>query len=110
MKQRSSVSIGLRDASQGVLQAKSAEGCSARTIGTYSQHLEVWLAHMGEVAVDKVTAQEVRAFLAWLRTGYKPRRFGGNTAPLAPKTLRNIWISLAAFFRWASSDFNFESP
>jgi integrase/recombinase XerD len=39
-----------------------------------------------------------------------PRRFGGDTRALSPKSLRNIWISLCAFFTWAHTEFKMENP
>ena len=95
---------------EGFLEYKTAEGLSAATLYSYKEHLKTFTERIGERAVSDITAADVRAYLNWMRSDYKPRRFGGNTAPLAPKTIRNIWISLAAFFRWASSEFNFESP
>ncbi len=48
--------------------------------------------------------------MAWLRSEYQPRRITGNTQPLAAKTLRNYWVSLSAFFTWASTEFQFDNP
>ena len=110
MNQRSSVSMKLKRAVQGFLQAKAAEGCSERTTVTYAQHLDVWLKYAGDVEVETLTSQGIRAFLAWLRTDYRPRRFGGWTDPISAKTAYNFWITLAAFFSWAVLEFNLDSP
>ena len=55
-------------------------------------------------------AAELRGYLAWLATEYKPKRITGNQALLSPKSMHNVWISLSAFFRQASTQFGFASP
>jgi integrase/recombinase XerD len=100
--------LNVSDAIEVFLQAKLAEGCSPSTIVGYGHDLRVWLAYAGEKDVAEVTAQEIQAFLNYLRTDYKPSRFSGDAAALSPKTIRNFWVSLAALFRWLN--FNFEVP
>ncbi len=51
------------------------------------------------------------SFLSYLRTDYVPRRIAGdNSQKLSPKTIYNIYVSLASFFRWASREFQMENP
>lgn len=45
-----------------------------------------------------------------MRTEYVPSRWSRDTRDLSPKTLRNIWITMCSFFRWANSEFHIESP
>lgn len=46
-----------------------------------------------------------------MRTDYVPRRIAGdNSIKLAPKTVYNIFMSLASFFTWASGEFNLSNP
>jgi integrase/recombinase XerD len=68
------------------------------------------VAHIGDVDIGDVTTQDVRGYLAWLRTEYKPRRWKQTDDPLSPKTLRNIWVTLSAFFRWASIELDLPNP
>ena len=110
MNRTSSVSFKLEKAIQGFLQAKAAEGCSENTIITYEQHLRVWGGYAGEVKVAAITTQDLRAFLAWLRSDYKPKRFGGRSDPVSAKTVHNFWITLSAFFTWASAEFGLPNP
>lgn len=102
--------LKLSKAIPGFLQYKAAEALSPRTLESYQAHLEQWLEYAGDVEVGQVTSQDLRAYLAWLRTEYKPRRLTGGDQPLAPKTIRNIWISLSAFFTWASKEFELANP
>ncbi len=102
--------LKLGKAITGFLQFKSAEGLSPRTLVSYEYDLKLWMQHGGDVEVGQVTSQEIRAYLAWLRTDYKPRRWNGSEHPLSPKTIRNVWATLSAFFDWASVEFNVPDP
>jgi integrase/recombinase XerD len=95
---------------EGFLQAKAAEALSPRTIEIYSSILAQWHAYAGDVTVHRVTPQDIRAYLAYLRTSYVPRRLTGKTQPLSPKTIRNIYIALASLFSWLNREFGLTSP
>lgn len=62
----------------------------------------MWGEHVGEIAATNLRASRS---MAWLRSDYKPRRFDGSSLALSAKTLRNYWVTLSAFFRWASAEF-----
>ncbi len=94
----------------GFLQHKMAEGLSPNTLKSYEYMLKVWASRMGDKLIEEVTSDDVREYLAWLRTEYKPKRTSGNERPLSPKSLRNAWIGLCAFFTWAGTEFKFDSP
>ena len=34
----------------------------------------------------------------------------GQTHPLSPKNILNIWVTLASFFKWPSSEFSIPNP
>jgi integrase/recombinase XerD len=89
---------------------KSAEGLLDHTIYSYQYILNQCLEYWGAVDVASVTSQKVSEYLSWLRTDYVPKRFNGKTDPLSPKTIRNVWITLSAFFTWAGKEYNFDSP
>lgn len=107
---RSIPGLKLSKAIPGFLQHKAAEALSMRTLESYEFHLKQWGEHVGDVDVADLTAQDLRAYFAWLRTDYKPRRLSGKTEPLAAKSLRNIWITLSAFFTWATMEFELPNP
>jgi integrase/recombinase XerC/integrase/recombinase XerD len=109
MNHRSS-GLLISDAIEGLVLAKLAEGRSPRTITGYRHDLRVWLEHAGDKDVAHVTAQEIQAFLLYLRTGYQPRRLSGNRAALSAKTVRNFWVSLSALFSWLRDAFELPSP
>lgn len=109
MNHRSS-GLKLSDAVEGFLQFKMAEGRSPRTIVGYRHDLREWLAYAGDKKVEKFDAQELRAFLNYLRTDYKPRRFSAELPTLSAKTIRNFWVTLSAFFTWMKQEFDQPSP
>jgi integrase/recombinase XerD len=73
--------------------------------------LKKWAAHAGDPPVAKIRAVDIRGYLAWLANDYRPTRFGKQSRePLSPKTVHNVWISLSAFFTWASNEFGCDNP
>jgi hypothetical protein len=95
---RSTPGLTLSKALVGYLQHKTAEGLSPSTFTTYEAHLRLWVSYTGEVAVNDITARDLRTFLAWLRTEHEPRRVTENKDPLSPKTICNYWATLCSFF------------
>jgi len=83
---------------------------SPRTLVGYEHDLKLWVKYAGDVDVSAVTTPEIRAYLAWLRTEYKPHRLSGADHPLSPKTIRNVWVALSSFFAWASTEFGWPDP
>jgi len=102
--------VSVSTAVDGFLHAKAAEGLSPRTLHNYDRYLRTWIEWAGDPPIGSVTAQGIRSYLAWLRTEYKPHRFGGNTEPLSGKTIRNVYMFLSSFFGWASVEFKIEDP
>ena len=95
----------------GFLQYKSAEGLAPVTVSGYERDLKLWIEYQGDVNVGNVQSGNILSFLNYLRTDYVPRRItGNNTRKLAPKTVYNIYVSLASFFTWASREFNLDNP
>jgi len=107
---RRSPGLLLSKAVTGFQYYKTAEGLSPTTLDSYRRILDKWVAHVGDIEVDQVTTQDLRAYLAWLRTDYKPCRLAGGDHPLSPKTIRNVWVALSSFFTWASVEFGSPNP
>ena len=96
---------------EGFGQFKQAEGLSPRTVDGYSRDLGKWLAYQGDSVLSRVTAVQLRGYLTYLKTEYQPKRFDrANTLGLSPKTVHNVWITLSAFFHWASDEFTIINP
>jgi len=107
---RCPVSLSASKAIDGFVKYKAAEGLSPRTISSYVVILQKWVEHRGDHLLAEITTDDLRDYLAWLRTDYQPHRFSQKTHPLSAKTLRNIWVTFSAFFGWASSEFKIPNP
>lgn len=95
----------------GFLQFKTAEGLSKNTIASYQRLLEQWLDYHKDGDIDRVTFQQLRDYLTYMRTEYIPRRItGGNDQKLSSKSIRNIYVSLCAFFHWLADEFQITNP
>lgn len=102
--------LNSKKAIEGFLQYKAAEGLSHRTIESYTRDLNMWVEHTGDQDVRKFTPQDMRNYLSYMLNEYTPRRITGrNEIKLSPKTVRNIWITLCAFFTWAAEEFKIPS-
>lgn len=102
--------LSVAQAIPGFLLYKTAKALSPNTLRCYQDQLKVWLKYTGDVAVDRITSTDLCNFLIWLRQTYQPHRVTGNTAPLSAKSLRNYWVSLSAFFTWATLEMDFPNP
>ena len=110
MNNRPSGSLFVSKAIEGFISFKMAESLSARTIDSYQRHLQKWLEYLDDKDVAKITSGELTKYLAWLRNEYVPHSFGEGKDRLSPKTVRNFWVTLSAFFTWASREFKMPNP
>ncbi len=61
---RRSPGLLLSKAVTGFQYYKTAEGLSPTTLDSYRRILDKWVAHIGDIEVDQVTTQDLRAYLA----------------------------------------------
>ncbi len=106
----SPLNLLISKAIEGFNKYKIAEGLSLRSVDSYERVLKKWLAYQGDEPLEKIGSDDIRNYLAWLRTDYQPIRFNGKIHPLSPKTLRNIYIIFQAFFGWANQEFEINNP
>lgn len=108
---RRATGLTISKAIPGFINYKSAEGLSPNTIYSYERDLNLWLTYQEDLDISKVTSRDIRDYLNYLRIEYKPRRItGNNDKKLSPKTIRNVWATLASFFKWASIEFEITNP
>jgi integrase/recombinase XerD len=110
MKRRPQGSLPLSKAIPGFLQFKAAEGLSPNTLQSYQRDLKLWQIYAGDIPVESISTKIIQAYLVWLRTDYEPRRLSGDRRALASKTIHNFYVSLSAFFTWASREFDLPNP
>jgi hypothetical protein len=103
--------LNVTKAITGFLQYKSAEGLSPVTVSGYDRDLKLWIEYQGDMDVAAVETTHILAYLNYLRTDYVPRRItGNNDKKLSPKSVYNLYISVASFFTWASREFDLNNP
>jgi integrase/recombinase XerD len=103
--------LNFSSALNGFLQYKLAEGLSPATVFNYERDLKLWLAHMGDQDIGKITSANLLEFLNYLRSEYVPRRIAGKEErKLSDKTIYNFYVSLSAFFTWAGMEFEMANP
>ncbi len=107
---RRPLGLKLSKAILGFQQYKTAKALSPGTLISYESIFKLWLAHTGDVDLSQITSQHILDHLTWLRTEYKPRRLSGREGPLSPKTIRNAFAALSAFFHWACAEFGIANP
>lgn len=89
--------LNVSKALTGFLQYKSAEGLSPVTVSGYEHDLKLWIEYQGDMDVAEVETTHILAYLNYLRTDYVPRRItGNNDKKLSPKTVYNLYISVAS--------------
>ncbi len=82
---------------EGFLLHRAGVG-SINTMRDYRNTLRKWLELIGDVDTGELAADHVRRFLYHLRIERK----------LAPKTVKNAWIGLSAFFTWLEGEMGIE--
>jgi hypothetical protein len=87
----------LSRATEGFLLEKVAAGRSTKTTEQYRYVLDRFKGFVGDKNVEDLGTEDVRCFLAWLRTDYKPQRFSGDTRPVSDKTVVNFYTALSSF-------------
>lgn len=90
----------LSQAIDGFLLFKEAAGLRPRTLSLYRYYLYRFSEWTDNLPVERITANDINAFLAFLRADYKPARLSGNTRPLSSQSIYNNWTALKAFTRW----------
>jgi hypothetical protein len=69
------------------------------TVSRYDRDLKLWIEYQGAMDVAEVKTTHILAHMNYLRTDYVPRRItGDNDRKLSPKTVYNLYISVASFF------------
>jgi len=105
--------ILLSRAIEGFLLHKRASGRSPNTIRNYRIQLERLCEWLEDPDMDEVTPQDLERFFIYLKEDYRVERIGRldiEPRPLSPKTRKNAWGTLSAFWRWAAKEFNIDDP
>jgi integrase/recombinase XerD len=86
------------------LIARSADGYSPATLAGYRLTLRHLAQYVGDVPVESITLEQLRAWFHWLRHEYVPRRSNHNTEPLTETTIHARWKAVRSFYNWAAGE------
>ena len=90
--------------------SSTIEGLSPQTISVYKFALGVFARHIGDLEVEDITTDDVKKFLGYLRTDYKPNRPTGRDDPLSTASIHRYWKSLRSFFKWCEAEHGIPRP
>jgi integrase/recombinase XerD len=94
---------------EGYMIAKNADGYSQSTLEMYAWALKIMQNYLKNKQIELVSEKDLQDFFNFLRNDYKPARFNGNTAPLAGRSLDNIWTAMRSFFNWCQAELKLKS-
>ena len=100
----------ISEAIEGYKIDKQTSFYSQNTLNGYDNHFRQLIGFLGDIEIGKVSADDLKRFLIWLRNDYKPKRFSGNESPLKTTTLRNAWCAVRSLFTWAERDLKIARP
>ena len=89
----------LHDAIVGFLLARTADGLAHGTLTTYRWALAKFIDTTGNVENETLSKEHAQNFMAAMRDVITARG-----APLANKSVENIWIALMAFDSWRAKE------
>lgn len=95
--------MDIRTAIDGFILFKSGEGLSQNTLLDYGHWLGIFARRYDGRDVGSFRPADISGFLDYLRNEYEPRRLTGGDGPLSSQSVRNAWVALKSFYRWASS-------
>lgn len=98
----------LSDAITGFCLTLTSERYSNRTVDAYKTiltHLSQYLSNPPLLGIQEA---DLRRYFIYITTEYKPKRFSGNTSPLASSSVNKAWIAVRSFFRWSTDEFKLD--
>ena len=99
----------LSKAAMAFLITKEAEGYSPYTLTGYKRTLKLFKELMGDPDIEDITVLDLRKYLNWLRSEYKPEP-PARADRLSEATIDNHYVALKSFFSWAELEFDIERP
>jgi len=99
----------LSKAVEGFAIAFMADGKSNETLKAHRKAFAKLVAFVGDKDVESITVDDLRGFMKWLATEYKPNRSSRDTSPLRSGSLARIWAALRSFWKWAVVEFQLKS-
>jgi integrase/recombinase XerD len=66
--------------------------------------------YLDDPEIDSVRPNDLKRFLLYLRTDYRPNRPGGDDTPLSESAIDNHWKAIRSFWSWAEESLGCKRP
>jgi integrase/recombinase XerD len=100
----------LSKAIEGFELSRLADGYAPVTLRGYRSSLGLLARYLEDPEVEKITSENLKAFMHHLRADYRPERPSGNVEPLATASHHRYWKAIRSFFKWAAEDLKTGRP
>ena len=100
----------LSTAIDGFLLDISSGPYSPVTVTLYRIDLRHLCEYLDNPPVEAISADDLKRYMVWLKSDYKPVRLNGSTEPLSGAAQDNHWKAARTFFNWCAKTLNLPSP
>jgi len=100
----------LQKAIEGFVISRLADGYAQVTLLSYKSSLGTLAEFLGDPEVESITSDNLKSFMLYLHTSYKPERKSGSLEPLATASYHRYWKAIRSFFKWADGDMKIGRP
>jgi integrase/recombinase XerD len=86
---------------------------STHSLGTVKLNLlclDKLVIYLGDPELEHIKPDDLSRFMAYLRTEYKPSRYGDDTTPLSGSALDNHWKAIRSFYNYAEKNLEVLRP
>jgi integrase/recombinase XerD len=95
---------------EGFIISRLADGYSKVTVDGYKYALFIIAKYLEDPEIESITAEQLKQFMAWIKTEYVPKRSSGNTDELSTASHNRYWKAIRCYFRWANEDLGIPRP
>lgn len=100
----------MSQAIEGFKISALSDGYALVTIKGYLSSLGTLKEFLGDPEVSDITYDDLKQFMLYLRTDYKPERKSKSLAPLATASFHRYWKAIRSFFKWANRELKIPRP
>lgn len=100
----------LTKAVEGFHLSRLADGYAPVTLRGYQSSLRTLSEYLSDPEVESITSDNLKSFMHYLHTSYRPERKSGSLEPLSTASYHRYWKAIRSFFKWASEDLKTDRP
>lgn len=102
--------MNLSQAIEGFKISRLADSYAPVTLRGYESSLGTLSEFLGDPDVSSITTDNLKAFMHYLRTNYRPERKSGSLEPSATASYHRYWKAMRSFFKWAAEELKLSRP